>query len=152
MDIDRDLAIWPLFVSRKKVQVRPRETTSLILCLWCYKLHCSSHTSYYSFRNFPLVKTPDSKGRIKWTSCFFASCSADALQRHCSRGQLCWGWCNPRSLLQVRTDTAENSVARNELELKFCHILGRLGDLLVRFPKNGSSGQSSFPCELLGLD
>ena len=52
----------------------------------------------------------------------------------------------------MRTDTAEHTLARNELELKFCHILGRLGDLLVMFPRNGSSGQSSFACELQGLD
>lgn len=36
----------------------------------------------------------------------------------------------------MRTDTAEHALARNEL--KFCHILGRLGELLAMFPRNGS--------------
>lgn len=52
----------------------------------------------------------------------------------------------------MRTDTVEHTLARKELELKFCHILNWLGDLLVIFPRNDSSGQSSFACELQGLD
>lgn len=102
--------------------------------------------------NIPPMKTSNGKGKLKWSSCFFAPCSVDALQRHFSRGQLCWGWCNPESLLWVRTDIAEHTWARNELELKFCHIFSRLGDLLVMFPRNCSSGQSSFECELQELD
>lgn len=52
----------------------------------------------------------------------------------------------------MRTDTAEHTSVRNELELNVCNFLGRSGDSPVIFPRSDSFGQSSFACELQGLD
>lgn len=58
---------------------------------------------------------------------------------------------NQRVYCERGTAIAEHILARNEDQLKLCHIFSRLGYLLVTFPGKGKSGEISHVCELQGL-